>query len=175
MREVAAAAGVSAKTVSRVMRNDRYVSAEVKQRVERAIVDLKYVPNVLARSFRPGMTPRSGRRPGCPTRSSRRSSDRWSMRGRGRGRLRHQPERRRREQRAGLEGLLGRRIAGLISTPISRDQSYLKHWQSRMALVFIDRSPGKIIADSVIEDDLGGAGRPPHASSSTAAAGRFHR
>jgi DNA-binding LacI/PurR family transcriptional regulator len=62
MREVAAAAGVSAKTVSRVMRNDRYVSADVKQRVERAIIDLKYVPTCSLEASVPEMTPRSASR-----------------------------------------------------------------------------------------------------------------
>src|SRR4051794_30201704 len=54
MRQVAERAGVSAKTVSRVMNNDRYVSDEVRERVERAIEELHYVPNLLARTFRSG-------------------------------------------------------------------------------------------------------------------------
>jgi LacI family transcriptional regulator len=160
MREVAAAAGVSAKTVSRVMRNDRYVSAEVRQRVERAVAELKYVPNVLARSFRAGSDTAIGiavpdvsdpffaaviraveqiaRARGVVVFVTSLSDDGAS-------------------ERDGLEVLLGRQIAGLIATPISRDQSYLKPWQSRMALVFIDRPPSKITADCVVEDDLAGA------------------
>ncbi len=160
MREVAAAAGVSAKTVSRVMRNDRYVSAEVKQRVERAIVDLKYVPNVLARSFRAGNDTAIGVAVpdvSDPFFAAVIRSVEQIARARGVVVFVTSLSDDGANERAGLEGLLGRQIAGLISTPISRDQSYLKHWQSRMALVFIDRSPGKIIADSVIEDDLGGA------------------
>src|SRR5688500_7098698 len=54
MRDVAARAGVSAKTVSRVMHNDRYVSDDVRRRVESAIQELKYVPNTVARTFRSG-------------------------------------------------------------------------------------------------------------------------
>src|SRR5688500_7974108 len=54
MRQVAQRAGVSGKTVSRVMNNDRYVSDDVRQRVERAIADLQYVPNLLGRTFRYG-------------------------------------------------------------------------------------------------------------------------
>ena len=42
------------KTVSRVLRNDRYVSDDVRLRVERAVAELQYVPNVLARTFRSG-------------------------------------------------------------------------------------------------------------------------
>jgi LacI family transcriptional regulator len=60
-------------------------------------------------------------------------------------------------ERAGLEALLGRRLAGLIATPISRDQSYLEPWLSRTAVVFVDRPPRGIKADSVIEDDVTGA------------------
>jgi LacI family transcriptional regulator len=160
MRDVAAAAGVSAKTVSRVMRNDRYVSAEVKRRVERAIVDLKYVPNVLARSFRAGNDTAIGVAVpdvSDPFFAAVIRSVEQIARARGVVVFVTSLSDDGANERAGLEGLLGRQIAGLISTPISRDQSYLKPWQSRMALVFIDRSPGKIVADSVIEDDLGGA------------------
>src|ERR1700754_836527 len=54
MRDVAHRAGVSAKTVSRVVNNDRYVSADVRERVEAAIEELQYVPNMLAVTFRAG-------------------------------------------------------------------------------------------------------------------------
>ena len=54
MREVAERAGVSAKTVSRVLRNDRYVSDDVRRRVNAAVQDLQYVPNMLAVTFRSG-------------------------------------------------------------------------------------------------------------------------
>ena len=54
MRDVARVAGVSAKTVSRVMNNDRYVSDNVRARVLQAVDELQYVPNVMARSFRSG-------------------------------------------------------------------------------------------------------------------------
>ena len=52
---------------------------------------------------------------------------------------------------------MGRQIAGLISTPVAGDQSYLKRWQPRTPMVFIDRLPSNITADSVVEDDYGGA------------------
>jgi LacI family transcriptional regulator len=56
MRQVAERAGVSAKTVSRVMHHDRYVSDDVRRRVEQAIRELQYVPNVVARTFRSDVT-----------------------------------------------------------------------------------------------------------------------
>ena len=160
MRQVAALAGVSAKTVSRVMNNDRYVSDEVRGRVQQAIRDLQYVPNTLAQSFRSGRDAAIGiavpdiADPFFATliqaaervAKVRRTAVFVTSLG-------SDPA----DERAGVEALLGRRVAGLISTPISADQAYLKPWQSRTALVFIDRTPKGIIADSVVEDDVGGA------------------
>jgi LacI family transcriptional regulator len=52
IREVARLAGVSPITVSRVLNRTGLVNAETQARVEKAIAQLNYVPNVLARSFR---------------------------------------------------------------------------------------------------------------------------
>jgi len=160
MRQVAALAGVSAKTVSRVLRNDRYVSDDVRLRVERAVAELQYVPNVLARTFRSGSDNAIGvavpdisdsffaaltHAVEAVARSRERAVIVTSLGNDGS------------RERAGVEALLGRRLAGLITTPISGDQKYLEPWLSQMAIVFVDRPPRGIKADSVIEDDLGGA------------------
>lgn len=50
--DVAKLAGVSAMTVSRVINNSGYISQETRERVEKAIVELGYVPNALARYLR---------------------------------------------------------------------------------------------------------------------------
>ncbi|MDE0611052.1 MAG: LacI family DNA-binding transcriptional regulator [Anaerolineaceae bacterium] len=52
LKDVARAAGVSTKTVSRVVNNDRHVSDALRQRVLRAIEDLDYRPNLVARHMR---------------------------------------------------------------------------------------------------------------------------
>ncbi len=52
MKDVAARAGVSATTVSHVMNKTRFVSKEVKARVLRAMEELSYQPNAIARSLR---------------------------------------------------------------------------------------------------------------------------
>jgi LacI family transcriptional regulator len=52
VRDVAKRAGVAPITVSRVVNNSGYVSEKTRARVEAAIADLGYVPNVLARSLR---------------------------------------------------------------------------------------------------------------------------
>jgi LacI family transcriptional regulator len=160
MRDVAQRAGVSAKTVSRVMHNDRYVSDDVRRRVEHAIRELQYVPNVLARTFRSGRDDAIG--VAVPD-----ISDPFFAT------LTHEVERVARtrgvavfvtslgddgaDERPGTEALLSRQVTGLITTPISADQSYLRPWQQRTTIVFIDRAPAKISADTVVQDDLGGA------------------
>jgi LacI family transcriptional regulator len=52
INDVAAMAGVSAMTVSRVVNNSGYTSKPTRARVERAIAELGYVPNALARQLR---------------------------------------------------------------------------------------------------------------------------
>jgi DNA-binding LacI/PurR family transcriptional regulator len=55
MKDVAARAGVSVKTVSNVI-NGAQVGAATRERVERAIADLGYRPNISARNLRRGRT-----------------------------------------------------------------------------------------------------------------------
>lgn len=160
MHDVAVTAGVSAKTVSRVVRGDRYVSDDVRGRVERAIADLHYVPNVLARSFRTGSDAAIG--VAVPDLSDPffaaviRAVEQVA-RARGMVVIVTGLGDDGAQERAGVEALLGRQLAGLVATPVSGDQSYLRPWQSRTALVFIDRAPGRVVADSVVEDDFAGA------------------
>lgn len=56
MKDVAARAGVSTKTVSRVVNNHSSISPGVRQRVRRAIEELGWVANAQARSLRTGRT-----------------------------------------------------------------------------------------------------------------------
>jgi LacI family transcriptional regulator, fructose operon transcriptional repressor len=52
IKDVAAAAGVSTATVSRVLSNDRHVRPQVRERVMAAVKQLGYRPNLVARSLR---------------------------------------------------------------------------------------------------------------------------
>jgi LacI family transcriptional regulator len=159
MRDVAQRAGVSAKTVSRVVNDDRYVSAGVRQRVERAIEELQYVPNSLAVSFRAGRDAAIGVAvPGVAdpffasiigaveSEASRRgvavivTGVGW------------EPSH---EQRS-IEAVLKRQVAGMIICPVGHDMSYLRPWQARTPLVFADREPARLTADAVVQDDVGG-------------------
>lgn len=56
MRDVARRAGVSLSSVSLVANGTGYVSAELRERVERAMCELDYVPNDLARHLSQGST-----------------------------------------------------------------------------------------------------------------------
>jgi LacI family repressor for deo operon, udp, cdd, tsx, nupC, and nupG len=56
MKDVAARAGVSIKTVSRVVNNQGEISDETRQHVQRAIEELGYKPNIVARSLITGKT-----------------------------------------------------------------------------------------------------------------------
>jgi DNA-binding LacI/PurR family transcriptional regulator len=56
IRDVAAHAGVSHQTVSRVMNGTDYVTPETTARVRQAIADLDYQPNAIARSMARGRT-----------------------------------------------------------------------------------------------------------------------
>lgn len=159
MRDVAERAGVSAKTVSRVVNNDRYVSADVRRRVEQAIDDLQYVPNMLAVSFRTGRDPAIGVAvPGVADpffagiidaveREASRRDVAVIVTGVG-----WEPTH---EQRS-IEAVLKRRVAGMIICPVGADMSYLRPWQARTPLVFVDREPGRLTADAVVQDDVGG-------------------
>src|SRR5512145_643217 len=56
IRDVAALAGVSHQTVSRVINGSERVNPETRQRVETAIAELEYRPNAIARFMAQGRT-----------------------------------------------------------------------------------------------------------------------
>jgi LacI family transcriptional regulator len=160
MRDVAARANVSAKTVSRVFNNDPHVAPATRERVEAALRELNYVPNALATTFRAGRSPVIGiaipelvdpffaaiaRAVGALASEHGMSIVVTN--------LGEDPTR---EQQI-VESLLRQSLTGLIIAPISHNQSYLAAWTSRTPIVFVDRAPSKVAADSFVEDDHGGA------------------
>jgi LacI family transcriptional regulator len=160
MREVAERAGVSAKTVSRVLRNDRYVSDDVRARVTAAVLELKYVPNMLAVTFRSGRDAAIGVAvPDIADPFFAQVVQAVETVARTRDTavivtsLGYDPT----FEQAAVETLLQRRVAGLISCAISPDQSYLVNWLHHTPMVFVDRAATRLGADSVLEDDRGGA------------------
>ena len=51
IKDVARRAGVGVATVSRVINNSGYVSEETKDKIEKAMKELDYMPNELARNL----------------------------------------------------------------------------------------------------------------------------
>ncbi len=160
MRDVAAKANVSAKTVSRVYNGDPRVLPETRTRVEAALRELNYVPNTLATTFRAGRSTVIG--VAVPdlvdpffaliakTVSQVATSHGMSVAVTNLG---EDPAR----EPDIVGSLLRQSITGLIIAPISHDQSYLAAWTSRTPIVFVDRSPSRVQADSFVEDDHAGA------------------
>lgn len=160
MRDVAARAGVSAKTVSRVFNDDPHVLPATRAQVEKVMRELNYVPNNLATTFRSGRTLAIGvavpdivdpffasiaRSVDEVARQHRMSSLVTS--------LGDDPE----SERATLETLLGRQLSGLVVAPVGTDHSWLARWQEHTPIVFVDRAPIGITADTFTEDDEVGA------------------
>ena len=160
MRDVAALAGVSAKTVSRVMNNDRYVSDDVKARVLKAVAELSYVPNALARTFRSGRDAAIGLAVpdiGDPFFASVARAIEQAARQRSVAVFVTSLGTVAQDEQASVEALLSRQIVGLVIAPVAAEQTYLQPWLSRVAVMFIDRPPVGLKAEAVVEDDFGGA------------------
>src|SRR6185369_8789587 len=131
MRDVAQRAGVSAKTVSRVVNNDRYVSADVRERVERAIDELQYVPNMLAVTFRSGRDAAIGVAvPDIADPFFAQIVQAVEVEARARSTavivtsLGYDAA----YEQAAVAALLQRQVLGLITCPVASDQSYLAPW-----------------------------------------------
>ncbi len=160
MRDVALRAGVSAKTVSRVLREDPYVSDKVRERVHAAVAELQYVPNTMAISFRTGRDAAIGVAvPDIADPFFAQIIQAIEVEARA-----HQTAvivtslgYDSAYEQAAVEALLQRQVQGLISCPVSTDQSYLGPWLQRTPIMFVDRAPTKVAADCVVEDDFGGA------------------
>lgn len=158
LRDVAAAAGVSAKTVSRVVNGDPAVAAGTRERVQRAVDDLRYAPDPLARSLRSGHDATiavvvdavsdpffaevvgaieevaTAEGCSCIVASTQRSPAR---------------------EREVVRALLQRRVRGLILAPLLDDLGWLG--AAGVPVVFVDRAPVGVEGDVVMVDDVGGA------------------
>ncbi|MBF4569955.1 LacI family DNA-binding transcriptional regulator [Plantibacter sp. VKM Ac-2880] len=160
MRQIAAAAGVSAKTVSRVFNDDPHVLPETRERVEAIMRELDYVPNTLATSFRSGrpsvigvavpdiVDPFFAEIARAVERTARDHDMSTLVTSLG-----DDPER----EREVLEPMLRRQLSGLVLAPVGEDQGPLAAWASRTPFVFVDRAPGGLTADAFTQDDFRGA------------------
>jgi LacI family transcriptional regulator len=163
MRDVAALAGVSLKTVSRVVNGEPTVGTALTDRVRAAATQLSYQPNHTASSLRRsdgrsstiGLLVQDMANPFSAA-IFRAVEDVASAAGIGvlAGSLNEDPDR---ERELALD-LIARRVDGLIMVPAGHDHRYLQLEQrSGTALVFADRPPMLLAADAVVADNRGGA------------------
>jgi LacI family transcriptional regulator len=160
MQDVATRAGVSAKTVSRVFNDDPHVTEDTRERVQAAMRELRYVPNMLARTFREGRSAVIGIAvPDVADPFFAAVTKEIELAARENDMaivvtsLGDNPS----LEQGIIETTVRRQIGGLIIAPITADQSYLARWQDSFPIVFIDRAPTKLNADYFVEDDFGGA------------------
>ena len=158
MRDVAERAGVSLKTVSRVINAESGVAPATTERVTVAIAELGFERNDLAASLRHG---RSSQTLGLviedvanPFYSVIAQAVEAVARPRGflliTASAREDADR----ERELVAALLRRRVDALLIVPAGPDHRYLA---SATRAVFLDRPPLGIEADTVLLDDLGGA------------------
>jgi LacI family transcriptional regulator len=158
LRDVAAAAGTSAKTASRVINGDPRVSDETRARVQQAVTDLGYRPDLLARSLRKGRDESIGvvvESIADPFFASVTGAIELVALERGVTVIVASTLRRPELERAVLEQLLQRRVSGLIVAPVAEADEHLRH--SPTPVVFVDRTPSNVDADAVLVDDVDGA------------------
>ena len=163
LRDVAARAEVSFKTVSRVVNAEPGVSPALAERVRRAIDELKFQPNAGARSLRrsDGRTSSIGlllEDVTNPFSASVQRAVEEAARLRGvlvfSGSLDEDPARERELVRA----FAARRVDGLLLAPASDDQSYLeREVRAGTAIVCVDREARGLPIDSVIATNAAGA------------------
>ena len=163
MRDVARTAGVSLKTVSRVINGEAAVAPATAARVTGAITELGFERNDLARSLRHGLS--SGtlglviEDVGNPFYSVVAGAVEDAARERGllliTASAREDPAR----ELEVVSALLRRRVDALLMVPTGPDHRYVQRSADHVSAVFLDRPPREIDADTVLADNAGGARR----------------
>jgi len=163
MKDVAALAGVSLKTVSRVVNGESGVSAPLAERVESACRQLHFHPNLGARSLRRG----DGRTATIGlvledianpfSAAVHRAVETVAMTRDVAvlaGSLNENPQR----ERELVAAFSARRVDGLIIMPTGGDQSHLvDERHAGIPMVFVDRAPELLDVDVVLSDNYEGA------------------
>ncbi len=164
MKDVAALSGVSLKTVSRVVNAEPLVSADVVARVTAAIDQLRYRPDDRAGSLR-----RTGQRVNTIGLLVSSTSNPFAVavhravevavtRERDVAVIASSADELAEFEQRTVEMLLRRRVDGLILTPMSPSQAYLRdELRFGTPVVAIDRTPVGIDVDCVLSDHIAGA------------------
>ncbi|GLK19142.1 LacI family DNA-binding transcriptional regulator [Herbiconiux flava] len=159
IKDVAASAGVSIKTVSRVVNAEEAVHPETRARVLHAIQQLGYVPNTAARSLKSG----TGGAIGVvidsladPFFAALVSAIETRALNEGLSVLVASSSLDRDREREQLLSLVaGHQVAGVIFAPVASEHPYLEPYRTTTPVVAVDRS--RVGIDSVVVDDRGAA------------------
>jgi LacI family transcriptional regulator len=157
LRDVARVAAVSPKTVSRVVNGDVHVTPSTRARVQQAISDLDFQPNLVARSLRVGRADVIGlvvESLADPFFACLTSAVEQAAHERGLAvmvsSVGHDSER----ESVIVQSLLVRQVAGLIVAPMAQSHAYLAETGQLTPVVFVDRLPEGISSDAVLVDDF---------------------
>ncbi len=164
MRDVADLAGVSLKTVSRVVNGEARVRPDLAARVAEAAETLHYRHNVAAnlrgRSTRPSMVGLLIQDVSNEFSASIFRAVEDVAAARDVQVLATNVDEHESRERELVATLVGRRVDGLIIVPSSQDQEYLELEQKfGTPVVFVDRPPTGLAADSVMSDNREGSAR----------------
>jgi len=164
MRDVAAAADVSLKTVSRVVNREQGVGTATEARVTDTIRRLGFRRNDLARSLRRGQSTATiglvVGDVGNPFFSGIARAVEQVAHDQGYMVITGSSDEDDDHERELVATLCSRRVDGILLVPAGRDQRYLlPEVAVGTAIVFLDRPPGGIGADAVVLDNVGGARR----------------
>jgi LacI family transcriptional regulator len=162
MVDVARVAGVSLKTVSRVINREAGVRPQTEARVRDAVVSLGYRANDIARNLRRGrpasaigLTIEDVRNPFY---SSIARAVEEVAREHGYVVIIANSDEDPGAERTAVGTLLERRVGGLLIVPAGRDHAYLRDEVRRgTPVVFMDRPADSIEADEILLDNTGGA------------------
>jgi LacI family transcriptional regulator len=165
MRDVAARAGVSLKTVSRVLNGEPGVAEATAEKVRLAAQELSFQLNLGARSLRrsDGRTATLGvilENVENPYSSAIHRAVEEVARERGLSVLAGSLDEDPRRERALVAAFSSRRVDGLVMMPTGTDHRYLlTERQAGTFMVFVDRAPGLIDGDVVVTDNQAGAAK----------------
>jgi len=162
MKDVALAAGVSLKTVSRVVNNAPNVQQDLVDRVLHAVHELGYRRNDIARTLRAGRTTRTIglviEDLANPFYSALASAVSRVARVHDSLLIVSSLEEGREREREFVLELCQRRVDGLLIVPAGSDHAFLRQEiEMGLPVVFLDRPPMGVLADVVLLDNAGGA------------------
>ncbi len=163
LRDVAAVAGVSLRTASRVLNDDPRVAVATRARVQQAMRDLRYTPDSMARSLRAGTDAAVGmvvESVADPFFSAMVAAVEQAGSTSGKSVLIASTHGDAARERDVVAQMLSRRISGLLLAPTTGDHAWL---HTNTPLVLVDRPALGLDADVVgIDDEAAAADAVDH-------------